>query len=454
MSRTARRPALAWQQLVAGLISWLVSIVTVAGLAAVGWLGHATHWTFGLAGHAAEHAADHGPAPSHEAAPTRPADSAGDVIAFPSREAIERSGIEVVPVEQRPLVSEIVANGVVRYDDRRLARLSSRVPGSVWRVEKRLGDRVAAGEVLLIVESSEVGRLKAEFLNALVELEARQEQLEILEEVKGAVMGRQLREARSACRQARNQLMNAEQALVNLGFAVSVAAFESLDDGTRAARMRTLGLDEELLAGIDPRRVTSNLIPLRAPFDGIVIGRDATVGEVVEAGHEIFEVVDLSTMWVVLSIAKEDAARVAVGQPVRFRPDGSDESCESTISWISTGVNDATRTLDVRIDVSGAAASRLRANTFGTGRIEVERIGTATVVPSESLQWDGARWVVFVPAGEAAFAPQPVRPGLREGEFVEIRGDFAGGPPTRVVRAGSHVLKSKVLLGRMESGEL
>ena len=449
MSHASIGQPLAGRRFWTGLMSWMLSIATVACLAAVGWVGHATHWTFGLAGHAP----DHGATPAHGGAAAVAA-TGGDVIAFPTREAVERSGIEVVPVEQRPLVSEIVANGVVRYNDRRLARLSSRVAGSVWRVEKRLGDRVAAGEVLLIVESSDVGRLKAEFLNALVELEARQEQLSILEEVKGAVMGRQLREARSACRQARNQLMNAEQALVNLGFDVSIAAFEPLDDAARATRMRTLGLDDDVLAGIDPRRVPSNLIPLRAPFGGIVIGRDATVGEVVEAGREIFEVADLSTMWVVLSITKEDAAKVAIGQPVRFRPDGAEDSCASTISWISTEVNDASRTLEVRIDVSGPAAAQLRANTFGTGRIEVERIGTATVVPSQSLQWDGVRWVVFVPVGETSFAPQPVQPGLRQGGVVEIRGDFAGGPPTQVVAGGSHVLKSKILLHRMESGEL
>lgn len=375
-------------------------------------------------------------------------------IVFPSREAVERSGIATVPVQQRTLVSEIPATGVVRYDDRRLARLSSRVSGSVWRVEKRLGDRVAAGDVLLIVESSDVGRLKAEFLNALVELEAKREQLTILEEVKGAVMGRQLREAKAACRQAGNQLMHAEQALVNLGFDVSAAAFEPLDDETRAARMRTLGLDPEVLVGRDPRQLTSNLIPLRAPFAGIVIGRDATVGEVVDAGREIFEIADVSTMWVMLSIAKEDASRVAIGQAVHFRPDGAEQSCTSTISWISTEVSEASRALQVRIDVGGPQAAGLRANAFGTGRIEVARVEDATVVPSESLQWDGKRWVVFVPAGDAAFRPQPVEVGLRQGNLVEIHADFAAGRPASVVGPGSHLLKSKILLDRVESGEL
>lgn len=444
----SRDASFRWQQFVAATLSWAVSIATVACLAAVGWYGHETHWTFGLAG-------DHGHHDTGHASPDEGATPADrDVIRFESPEALARSGIEVVPVEERPMVSELFANGVVTYDERRVAQLSTRVSGSVWKVEKHLGDEVRKGDVLVIVESNDVGTRKAEFLNALVAHEARREQLAILEEAKSAVMGRQLREARSALREATNHLMNAEQALVNLGFEVTAAEFGPLDDAARAARIRTLGLSPETLAGLDTERVTSNLIPLRAPFDGIVIGREAVVGEIVEAGRQIFEVADVSRMWVVLSVSKEDASRVAMGQTVRFRPDGSDRDFESTVSWISTEVNDETRTLEVRAEIAGAEPATLRANTFGSGRIEVARLGTALVVPSASVQWDGARWVVFEPAGDAAFTARPVTPGLREGDRIEIRGEFVGGPPRTVVGEGSHLLKSKILLDRMEQGEM
>jgi len=447
-------------ELVAALANWALSIVTTAALAAVGWFGHATHWTFGLGGHADAHASaahaapDHGAAAEagHGDAPTREADA----FHFKSKEAMERTGIELVPVEERPMVSELVASGVVHYDQRHIAQLSARVPGSVWRVERHLGDSVRKGDVLLVIESREVGRLKAEFLNALVAHEARVEQLKILEEVKGAVMGRQLREAKSALREARNHLHNAEQALVNLGLDVSIADYEPLDDDARASRIRTAGLPESLLGAIDPEHVTSNLVPLFAPFDGIVIGRDAVVGEVIDPAEPIFEVADVSTMWVVLNISKEDAGRVALGQRVRFRPDGSTDDYESRVAWISTEVNEETRTLEVRAEIpTTAGAAGLRANTFGNGRIEVDRRGTAIVVPRSSVQWDGSRWVVFVPTGEAAFAARQVSPGLQQGDLIEIVGDFAGGVrPTHVVGAGSHVLKSQILLERMEAGEL
>jgi multidrug efflux pump subunit AcrA (membrane-fusion protein) len=459
--------AFTWQRVVSELASWSLSLVTVAGLAAVGWFGHATHWSFRFDGHAG---GAHGPAGhaegGHAAEHADPAPaSAEGTVRFPSQEALERSGIEVVPVEKRPMVSELLCNGVVAYDERRIAQLSTRVPGSIWKVEKRLGDEVRKGDVLLVIDSQDVGRLKAEFLNALVAYESRREQLSILEEVKSAVMGRQLREARAAMREARNHLSNAEQALVNLGFDISIRDYEPLDDETRAARIRTVGLPADLIAGLDSALVTSNLLPLYAPFDGVVVGREAVVGEVIEAAKPIFEVADVSTMLLVLNVSKENADKVAIGQPVRFRPDGSTSEYTSQITWISTEVNEETRTLQVRAEVAnhtdpapGAADDAphaLRANTFGSGRIEIDRRGTALVVPRLSVQWDGSRWVVFVPAGESVFSARPVQPGVREGDLVEIAGDAAADPRfTHVVGAGSHVLKSQILLERMESGDL
>lgn len=450
-----------WQALLSAALGWALSIATASALAVVGWFGHATHWTFGFGEHHAAHG-EHGAEHAADHAPAAPPEAADGTVRFRSQAALERSGIEVVPVDKRPVVSELLCNGVVAYDERRIAQLSTRVSGSIWRVEKRLGDHVHKGDVLLIIDSQEVGRLKAEFLNALVAYESRREQFAILEEVKSAVMGRQIREAKAAMREARNHLSNAEQALVNLGFDISIRDYEPLDDETRAARIRTVGLPPKLVAGLDSALVTSNLLPLYAPFDGVVVGREAVVGEVIEAATPIFEVADVSTMLLVLNVSKEDADKVALGQPVRFRPDGSSEDFTSRISWISTEVNEATRTLQVRAEVDNhpapadePARHALRANTFGSGRIEIERRGTAVVVPRSSVQWDGSRWVVFVPAGNAAFAARPVQPGVHDGDVVEIASDAAADPQfTHVVGAGSHVLKSQILLERMERGEL
>src|SRR5439155_16166333 len=85
-------------------------------------------------------------------------------IQFASKEALEKAGIDVEPVWEAPMVEFIAANGEVTYDQTRVARLSARVPGTVWRVTKQLGERVHQGDLLALVDAVEVGRAKAEFL--------------------------------------------------------------------------------------------------------------------------------------------------------------------------------------------------------------------------------------------------------------------------------------------------
>ena len=165
---TARRLPVDGRALMAEAFSWGLSLLTVAGLATVGWLGHATHWTFGLGGGHDSHGAV-------QAAHTEHADHAGHAddaergtaaeafavvqgdpvpgqarerIEFQSREMLNRTGIELIAVQRRTMVSELVVTGVVQYDARRTAELSTRVSGSVWRVEKHLGDTVHQGDVL------------------------------------------------------------------------------------------------------------------------------------------------------------------------------------------------------------------------------------------------------------------------------------------------------------------
>lgn len=446
--------------------SWLLSLATLAGLAIVGWYGHHTHWTFGFAGdhgeaHEAGHAASaskHASAAVEEATKAARAAASESRITFASVEDVKRSGITCVPVERRSMIDEVIVNGVVRYDERKVAQLSVRAPGIVWRVDKRLGDPVKRGDVLVVIDSADVGRLKAEFLTALVVFESKTESLAILEEIKGAVLGRQIREARAALREARNDLMNAEQALINLGFEISIKEFQQLDDDARAEKMRTLGLPRSLLAGVDAERLSSNLLPLVAPFDGVVIGRDVVVGEIADPSSSIFEVADLSTMWIVLNVGKEDAARIKIGQKILFRPDGGDRDFESHVTWISTELDETTRTLQVRAEIAvGAKTSSqdlsvLRANAFGRGRIEISRRSIGTVVPLESVQSLGGEWVVFIPKDETTFELRTVAKGLEAAGAVEVLGDLAGA--THVVGPGSHVLKSRVLLERMEAGRL
>ena len=102
-------------------------------------------------------------------------------IQFASLEAVKKAGVDVALVDRQPIVESVAANGQITYDQTRFASLSSRLPGTVWHVEKNVGDRVRAGEVLALVDAAEVGRAKTELIQALAQEELQRKVVNRLE---------------------------------------------------------------------------------------------------------------------------------------------------------------------------------------------------------------------------------------------------------------------------------
>lgn len=434
-------------------------------LLAVGWFGHKTHWSFQPGGHAAE--GDHAVSsenPAHADSANLSAEPMAGTewkVILPSERSLELAGIATATVEQKPMSERIQTTGVITYDERLSASLSARTTGTVWRVCKHVGETVRRGDVMVIVDAAEVGQSKAEFLSALVAREAKAEILSNLESIgNGAIPMRQVREARVALREARIRLLNAEQTLVNLGFTLHADEFQELGDVERAERIQFLGLPESLVKDLDHARTTSNLLPMRATFDGVVLRQDVALGETAEAGKPILEIADTRRMWLKLDVPKEDAARLALGQQVTFTPDGLEQALQASIAWISTEMNQQTRTLQIRAEVenpvvssdsaSGQEVRLLRANTFGTGTVTLRSSDSALVIPFSAVIHDDRQPLVFARTSDLTFERFDVELGIRDGKFVQIRSATVR-PGMEVVSRGGHILKSEWALNHVAS---
>lgn len=427
------------------------------GLAAVGFFGHRTHWNFGLAG--ASHGEVHAEESTSTAGTTAPVVDEWKVE-FPSEQSVERSGVSAEKLTQRPIRERVKTTGVITYDERFTAAISARASGTIWRVVKQVGDSVRKGDILLIIDSAEVGNAKAEFLSELVSLESRKEILANLEKIEGAVAGRTVREARVAIRESAIQLQNAEQKLVNLGLSIRKDDFANLSDQERSAKLQLFGIPESITGDQDRQRMSSNLLAIKASFDGVVIHQDVAPGEMVDAGKPFLDIADLRRMWLRLDVPKEDAGRLALGQQVYFLPDGMEQKLTSTISWISTEVNQQTRTLQVRAEVdnpvvaanasTGQEVRLLRANTFGVGSITLRESEGAFVVPQSSILHADSQPMIFVKTGPLTFSRMDVRLGVRDAKMIQIISDELR-PELEVVTKGSHVLKSEYILNHVAS---
>jgi cobalt-zinc-cadmium efflux system membrane fusion protein len=374
-------------------------------------------------------------------------------IELPSAEAVRKAGIDAVPAKVEALPRYVIANGMVDYEPSRYVRLTARAAGSVWRVDKEIGDPVRKGEILALLEAGEVGRAKADFLQSLVQVKVRATTLERLQTTakQGAVPDKSLRDAETALREGRIRLFNDQQALLNLGLPVHLAELEKLSDEQVVRRLRLLGLPEAVVGEHDPETLTANLLPLTAPFDGLVVDRTAATGEVVQlnAPKTLFIVADVRQLHIDLDVNPEDMVAVRVGQPVLFLTDGGKTEATAHVSHLSPEVDEKTRRVRVHAEVANPDG-RLRPNAFGTGRIQVGERPSAVVVPAEALQTEGTAHLVFVQLSATVFEARPVQPGLRQGSLVEVSGVRPG---EQVVTTGSFALKSELQKDRIAGGD-
>jgi len=377
-------------------------------------------------------------------------------LQFASEEAVKRAGIDVAPVWQAPMVEFVGSNGEIGYDQTYVARLSSRMPGTVRQVYKQVGDKVSEGEVLALVDAAEVGRAKGEFLQAFAQVDLKNRIWQSMQGAQGAIPGRTFQEAEAALQEARIRLLSAQQALVNLGLPIQADELKTLPTTKLAEYVQFLGLPESVTRGLDPRKTTTNLLPVTTPITGIVVAREVVAGEVVDSSKVLFVVADTRQMWLNLDVRIEDAKLLAIGQKVLFKPDGSKQELSGQITWISTAVNEKTRTVKLRAELANLDG-RLRASTFGAGRVILREEPNAVVVPREALHHEGCCNVVFVrdkdylkDDARKIFHVRKVVPGAKDDTNVEI---IAGVLPGEVVATkGSGILRSELLKNHLGAG--
>lgn len=378
-------------------------------------------------------------------------------IQFSAIAAVEKAGVEVAVVETQPLVETISANGHIAYRNGSVAHLGSRVAGNVLRIEHQIGSSVRKGDLLAVIDSAEVGKAKEALVQAIVRARAERAAYERLVQLQsiGVEAVSKVKAAKAIVNVADSAVIAAEQVLANLGLPVDG---KQLGDGSPdelMAGLRLIGIPEHTFATLatDPH---SNLFPLRAPQDGVLVEVDAVSGEVIDSQKRLFVIADPRSMTAIMQVPAEEAPYLQLGQKVEFEVEGSRYMQAGIIDWISPEMDPQTRTVQVRSKLDNAEG-RLRANAFGTGHILLREEPNGVVVPATALQWDGDCNVVFVRNKDyfekdspKFFEVRKVVPGVKTTGGVEI---IVGVLPGEVVAAkGSDILRSQLLKNNLGAG--
>ncbi|MEO8270601.1 MAG: efflux RND transporter periplasmic adaptor subunit [Aureliella sp.] len=378
-------------------------------------------------------------------------------IQFASVESVKQAGVDVELVERAPIIEAITGSGEIVYDPTRQASLASRVPGSVCLVTKSVGDSVAKGEVLAVVDAAQVGDSKTTLLRALAEENLQSKNLSRLNEARAAIAGSRILDAEAALSKAHADVLSAEQFLRNLGLPVDVESLRGRTERDVLETLRWLGVPNEIRERIGSQPSTTNLIPIVSPIEGVVTHRRVAPGEVVDPTRVLFEVANTDQMWLTLNIPLENMDQLSKGQPIRFQADGSRHEVEGKLDWISTAADPQTRMVKVRAILPNADGT-LRSETFGRGRVILREEPEAIVIPTGSSHWEGCCQIVFVrdknyfdsPGSPKVFHIRSVRLGAMNSEDTEV---ISGVMPGEVIAtAGSDVLRAQLLRNNLGAG--
>ena len=279
---------------------------------------------------------------------------------------VQQAGVVTKPVMRRTLSREIDTTGRIDYDERRLAKITSWVRGKS-RIEKLhvnyQGIRVDRGDPLTELYSPELIVAQQEYLSALRTLSG------------GTTIGFDGELLRSARQKLKHQ-------------------------GLGDAHIDKLAETERPL----------ERIPILAPISGTVHKRNVQEGQYVMEGDVLFELVDLSKMWVFADIFEEELPLVSLGLSAEVSVQSlPGQTFRGEIAFIDHMVKPGTRTVPIRLNVDNHD-HQLKSGMFARVRLE-HQWPSLLAVPENAVLHSGQRTVVIVKAGDDTFEPREVELG-------------------------------------------
>ncbi len=299
-----------------------------------------------------------------------------------SLDKIQRAGVKSEPAELRKLARPVSAPGTAKIDERTLREITLRADAYIEKLYvAEMGKHVKVGEPLFRIYSPDIVKAEVDYKTAM-RATAGQSRSDAEKDLQGAAM-----------------------------------------------RLENLGVPESLIKSLNASKShTPMKIDWPSPVSGVVIDKKVVEGQKVEAGAMLYQIADLSSIWVIADVAEQDIGPIKVGAPATavFRA-FPNEIFEGKVTFILHELAMQTRTAKVRIEIANPD-HRIRHDmyadvTIDAGQGDSERL----VVPVSAVLDTGTRQVVLVDKGEGRFEPRPVTLGFRGDGYVEVTEGLVAG---------------------------
>jgi Cu(I)/Ag(I) efflux system membrane fusion protein len=186
-------------------------------------------------------------------------------------------------------------------------------------------------------------------------------------------------------------------------------------------RLRNWDISEAELRRLQQEGKARQSLTLRAQASGVVLEKRAVAGMRFMPGEMLYQIADLSSVWVLADVFEQELGLVRLGQSVKIRVDAyPDQVFTGKVTFIYPVVMPETRTARVRIELPNPAGL-LKPAMYARVEIASDRgRGKMLAVPDSAVLDTGARQLVLVQRGEGAFEPRPLRLGMRSDGYIEV----------------------------------
>ncbi|HEX6764522.1 MAG TPA: efflux RND transporter periplasmic adaptor subunit [Polyangiaceae bacterium] len=335
---------------------------------------------------------------------------------------VREAAIETAPARREALGATLSLPGEIASDPDRTARISSPAAGRIEEVRFKEGENVKKGDVLVVVRVPEIGK------------------------VRSAISSTSARAATARTNAERLKRLVAE------GLAPEQQALDAQTEADALA-VEAKSLREELgaLGGVAGGALS---ISLRAPMAGIVVARNAVVGQPVTPEQALGTIAGLDEVWFLGRVFEKDLGRLSTGAAAEVHLNAyPEEHFRGNVEYLGHEVDPVGRTLTARLRLANERGL-LRIGLFGTAEVAIPSERDAApklVVPRAAVTEVANKTAVFVAQAPTEFELHEVTLGREAPGKVEVLAGLREGEP--VVTRGVFTLKSVVLKGSFAEEE-
>ncbi len=343
-----------------------------------------------------------------------PATQAGPPSISIGQDIMRAMGVRTTPVARQPLQRVIRATGRVEFDERLMATVTTKIEGWVEKLyADYTGKPVKKGEVLASLYSPEVMAVQFEYLR-LLDWAAK---------------------------------IPVASGTADTGLDLGGKDAAALLAAARE-RFKLFDVGDAFIRQLEKNRRPIRDFPVVSPINGFVVRKMVVAGTKVAPGEKLFDLADLSTVWVIAEVYEYELPWVQSGRNAVVRLSNTpDAQYPAVVDYIYPTLSEETRTAKVRFVLKNPG-DVLRPGMYARADIDID-LGERLVVPREAIIDTGERQVVYAEVRPGAFELREVKigveasgmaeitAGLKEGEKVATAAAFLIDSETRLKGAGA-----------------